>query len=107
MCQFLKRNKRNYGKLPAKQTDIQLWDTLYIDLIGKYRMTPNKGGRKYAMKGKKDKEVYLQPFFMIDPATGCIEICSVPEDRTDLVANQVELALLNLILPYAEIGASL
>ena len=28
---------------------------------------------------------------MIDPATGWIEILSVPEARADLVANQVEL----------------
>ena len=50
MCQILKCNKQNYGKLPPKQADIQPWDTLCIDLIGKYRMTHNKGGRKYAMK---------------------------------------------------------
>ena len=31
---------------------------------------------------------------MIDPATGWIEIRSVPEARADLVANQVELAWL-------------
>ena len=93
-CQFLKRNKRNYGKLPAKQAETQPWDTLCIDLIGKYRMTPNKGGRKYAMKGKKDNDVYLQAITMIDPATGWIEIRSVPEARADLVANQVELAWL-------------
>ena len=42
----LKRNKRNYGKLPAKETEIQLWDTTCIDLIGKHRMTLNKGRRK-------------------------------------------------------------
>ena len=93
-CQFLKRNKKNYGKLPAKQAETQPWDTLCIDLIGKYRMTPNKGGRKYAMKGKKDKDVYLQAITMIDPATGWIEIRSVLEARADLVANQVELTWL-------------
>ena len=57
-------------------------------------MTLNKGGREYAMKGKKDKDVYLQVITMIDPATGWIEIRSVPEARADLVANQVELARL-------------
>ena len=31
---------------------------------------------------------------MIDPATGWIEICSVPEARADLVANQVKSAWL-------------
>ena len=57
-------------------------------------MTPNKGGRKYAMKGKKDEDVYLQAITMKDPATGWIEIRSVPEARADLVANQVELVWL-------------
>ena len=46
------------------------------------------------MKGKKDKDVYLQAITMIYPATGQIEICSVPEARADLVSNQVELAWL-------------
>ena len=55
-------------------------------------MTPNKGGRKYAIKGKKDKDVYLQAITMKDPATGWIKICSVPEARADLVANLVVLA---------------
>ena len=49
---FLKHNKRNYSKLPAKQAETQLWDTLCIDLIGKYKMTSIKRDRKYAMKGK-------------------------------------------------------
>ena len=58
----------------------QPWDTLYIDLIGKYRMTPNKGGRKHAIKDKKDNDVYLQAITtMIDPATGWIETHSVAE----------------------------
>ena len=92
MCRFLKHNKRKYGTLPAKQAETQPWDTLCIDLIGKYRMTPNKGGRKYAMKGKKDKDVYLQAIIMIDPAPSWIEKRSVPEARADLVTNQVELA---------------
>ena len=62
---------------------MQSWDTLCIDLIGKYRMTPNKGGRKYAMNDKKDKDVYLQAITMMDPTTGWIEIRSMPEARAD------------------------
>ena len=46
MCQF---QKRNYGQLLAKQVEIQQWNVLRIDLIGKYRMTPNKGDRKCIM----------------------------------------------------------
>ena len=44
------------------------------------------------MKGKKDKDIYLQAITMIDPATSWIEILSVTEARANLVANQVELA---------------
>ena len=65
-----------------------------MDLIGKYRMTPFKGGRKYALKGKKDKDVYLQAITTIDLATGLTEIGSVPEARADLVTNQAELVCL-------------
>ena len=57
-------------------------------------MTPNKGGRKYAMKGKKNKDVYLQAITMTDLAIGWIEIRSVPGARADVVANKVELAWL-------------
>ena len=86
MCQFVKQNNRNYSKLPAKQAETQPQDMLCIDLIGKYRMTPNKRGRKYAMKGKTDKDVYSQAITTIDPATSWIEIHSVPEARADLDA---------------------
>ena len=57
-------------------------------------MTPNEWGRKYAMKDKKDNDFYSQEITMIDPATCWIEICSVPEDRTDIVTNQELLAWL-------------
>ena len=63
--------------MPAKQAETQPWDKLCIDLIGNYKMTPNKEGRKYAMKGKKDKDVYLQAITMVDSATRWIEIRSV------------------------------
>ena len=76
------------------QHRIQSWDKLYIKLIGKYRMTPNKGGRKYIMKGKKEKDIYLQAITMIDPSMGLIEIYSVQEFRADLVAIQVKSACL-------------
>ena len=52
-------------------------------------MTPYKGGREYDMKRK---DIYLQAITMIDPATGRIDIHSVPEARVDLVTYQVELA---------------
>ena len=84
----------NYCKLPLNQVETQPWDTLCIDLIGKYRMNPNKRCRKYAMNGRKDNGVYLQAIIMIDPAIGWKEIRCVPEIRADLVGNKVELAWL-------------
>ena len=55
-------------------------------------MNLNKLGKKYIMKNKKDKDIYLQASTTIDPATEEIEICSAPETRADLVANKVEMA---------------
>ena len=64
-------------------------------------MTSTIGGRKYVLKGKKDKDVYLQTLKMINTATDWIELSSVPEARADLVANQVELVWLpRYLLPY-------
>ena len=36
MCQYMKRNKKQYGKLPPKEVETIPWDTLCVDLIGKY-----------------------------------------------------------------------
>ena len=93
-CQFLKRGKRNYGKLPPKQAEAIPWETLCVDLIGKYQFTAKGGGKEYKMKTKNGNTVYLQAITMIDPATGWVEIKAVPSARADLVANQVELAWL-------------
>ena len=58
-------------------------------------MTPNEGGRKYAMKGKQYKDIYVHTIIMIDPASCWVELLySLPGARADLVANQVDLTLL-------------
>ena len=78
-CQFLKRNKKQYRKLPPKEAEIIPWDTLCVDLIGKYQFTPKGGGKKfqivpkgdekkYKMTTKSGKSVYLQAVTMIDPS---------------------------------------
>ena len=46
------------------------------------------------MTTKSGKSFYLQAVTMIDPATGWIEIYTVPSAWTDLITNQVELDLL-------------
>ena len=101
--QFLKRNKKQYGKLPPKEAETIPWDTLCLDLIGKYQFIPKEGGKKFQILRKRDerkykmtttsgRSVYLQAFTMIDPATSWIEIRTVPSARVDLVANKVKLS---------------
>ena len=46
------------------------------------------------MTAKNGKTVYLQAVTMIDPATGWIEMHTIPSARTDLVPYIVELAWL-------------
>ena len=100
-----KKNKNLYGKLPPKEAETILWDTLYVDLIGKYQFTPEGGGKKFQIVPKGDekkykmttqsgKSVYLQEVTMIDLAIGWIEIHTILSARTDLVAYQVELTWL-------------
>ena len=81
--------KKKYGKLPPKEAEAQPWDTLCVDLIGKYQFTTKGGGaeykisppsnnEKYKLKTKNGNTVYLQAITMIDPATGWVEIRAVP-----------------------------
>ena len=58
--QFLKLGKRNYGKLSSKQEEGQQQDLGCIGVIRKFRMNHYKGGGKYTVKSKKDKDFYLQ-----------------------------------------------
>ena len=48
-CQRRKRNKKHYGKLLSKQAEATPWQTMYVDLIGKYKLNPKGGGKKYDM----------------------------------------------------------
>ena len=70
VCQCLKRNKKNYGKLPPKQAEATPWQTLCVGLIGRYKLDPKGGGKKYEMTTEKGSTVCLQAVTMIDPATG-------------------------------------
>ena len=89
-CQFLKRNEKQYGILPPKEAESKPWNVLCIDLIRQYQFTPKGGGMKYQMTTKSGKTVHLQAVTMVDPATGWIEICTVPSACVDLVSNIVE-----------------
>ena len=102
-CQILKRNKKQYGKLPPKEAETKPWDILFVDITSIYQITSKGGGKKFQITPKGDvkkfkmttttgKAVYLQAVTMIDPGMGCKEIRTVPSTRLDLVSNQVELA---------------
>ena len=76
--QFLKRNKKQYGKQPPKETESKFWDVLYIDLIGQCQFTPKGGDKRYQMTTKNRKSIYLQAVAMVDHFTGWIEILMTP-----------------------------
>ena len=86
-CQYLDKNKKQYGNLSPKEAEGQSWDVVCEDLIGRYRFKPKDGGKKYQMTNENGKIIYLQAVIMI----GWIEICTVSSAQTNLVINQVEL----------------
>ena len=71
-CQFLKRGKKKYGKLPPKQAEAQPWETLCVDLIGEYKFTTAEKQSRYRMTTTEGRTVHLRAVTMIDPATGWI-----------------------------------
>ena len=78
VCQFLKRNKKRYNKLPPKEAESKPWDVLCLDLIEQNQYTPKGVGKKFQMTTKNGKTVNLQSVTMIGPATGWIEIRTIP-----------------------------
>ena len=92
-------------KLSSKELEAIPWDTLCVDLIGKYQfifkregkkfqIIPKTGEKKYKMTTKSGRSFYMQAITMIDPATCWIEIYDVPSAQANLVAHQVELVWL-------------
>ena len=78
-CQLTKKSKKKYGHLPAKEAEVEPWDTLCIDLIG-----------PYTIKDDTKDRFTLHCLTMIDPATGWFEIAEVPSKRADDIANLLE-----------------
>lgn len=64
-CQLKKKLDPKIAHLPAKQTEVNPWETLCVDLIGPYTIH-----RKVTHKnGKKKKDLTLWCVTMVDPAT--------------------------------------
>ena len=66
-CQLCKKNRKKYGKLPAKQAELSTpWNRSNVDMVGPLTV-------------KTDKKTYqLLVLTMIDPATGWFEVAEVP-----------------------------
>ena len=54
MCQFLKRNKKQYGKLLPKEGETIPRDTLFVVLIFEYQFRLKGGGKKFQIQPKGD-----------------------------------------------------
>ena len=75
----IKKQKRHYVQLPAKNAEAQPWEILCVDLIGPYHIR---------RKGKKPLQ--LQVITMIDPATGWFEFAEILSKESIMVAEQVD-----------------
>ncbi len=71
-CQLCKKQRKKYGKLPAKQAEkSQPWNRVNIDMVGPLTVkTPTKTHQ-------------LQVLTMIDPATGWFEVKDVKRQTAD------------------------
>jgi transposase InsO family protein len=78
-CQRTKRTTKKWGELPPKEADVNPWDKLCVDTIG-----------KYTLKTKDGTELVLYCVTMIDPATGWFEVKHCLEQDASAVANIVE-----------------
>jgi len=66
-CQFNKRRKLQYGKLPVKNIIRKPWEALCVDLIG-----------PYTLKGKDGTNIDFMCLTMIDPASSWFEMAELP-----------------------------
>ena len=79
-CQFNKRRKLKYGKLPVKNVIGKPWEALCVDLIG-----------PYTIKGKDKTKLDFMCLTMIDPASSWFEMVELPLSEVEkLVGKNVE-----------------
>jgi hypothetical protein len=67
-CQMAKKQKKKYGKLPAKEAETTPWKRVNVDLIGPYTVQTRK------------KEYQLRAMTMIDPVTGWFEVGALKDE---------------------------
>lgn len=74
ICQRQKKQKKKFGKIPAKDADETPWSTVCIDLIGPYTVKTTEGDRE------------LLAMTMIDPASSWFEIAEIDNKDAETVA---------------------
>ena len=62
-----------------------------VDLIGRYKVNQEGGGKKYDINTEKDRVVCLQAVTMVHSSTDWVELRAVPNAYVDYVSLQVEL----------------
>ena len=62
-----------------------------VDLISRYKVNQEGGGKKYDINTEKDRVVCLQAVTMVHPSTDWVELRAVPNAYVDYVSLQVEL----------------
>ena len=91
-CQRAKTTNQKYGKLPPKRAEKNPWETLYIDLIGPFKIPQ-----------KVKNPLKLWCLTMIYPATGWFEMAQIPNKTAAKIADITEktwFTCLGGILPY-------
>ena len=83
-CQMSKRQRKKYGKLPAKEAEAIPWQKLCVDLIGPYNIKV-KGKRN-----KHEKPKTLWCVTMVDPATSWFKMKQIESKDSFTVATVVE-----------------
>jgi hypothetical protein len=79
-CQFGKKRKRLYGKLPSKIAETIPWRSVCVDLIG-----------PYTLKDKKGTILDFMCLTMIDPATGWFELIELPLASVEIIRKGEEI----------------
>jgi hypothetical protein len=65
LCQFNKKTRKQYGKIPVKMAEATPWGIVQVDLIGPWKVKTPSGVKT------------LRCFTAIDPATSWPEICEI------------------------------
>ena len=73
------KKQKKYGILPPKEAEALIWDKMYIDLIGPYKI-----------RRKGEPDLVCKCVTMIDPASGWFEILQYNDKRSITVANIAE-----------------